>query len=453
MKHLLRALIVEDSEDDSRLLLRNLERSDYHIAHQRVETAEALRAALDAESWDILFCDFTMPRFSGQKALEIVKERDPDLPFIFVSGTLGEDVAVQAMKTGAHDYIMKNNLTRLVPAMERELREANVQRQRCQAEEDMRTSEYKYRHLLESLGDAAFLFNAETGRIFDTNPEAETLLGRSRAEILGMREDQLYPPQRDQVQPLTPLSADARERGFESNVLRKDGTIVPVRVSVSKFELYDRPVLSALFQDITDRKRSEKKIQEQANLLELAHDAIFVRSLDEKILFWNSGAEHLYGWTAEEAIGGDFGKMAYEDRSSFEAAKKILLEQGCWSGEVRKRTKALRTVVVASRWTLVRDGDGNPSSILVIDTDITEKKQIEAHFLRTQRLELLHPSSGLSSVPVICRSETSSCKRRATTPVAELFIELLEEIRQFAHEAGFSDGLLCIQLRRLPGRT
>jgi DNA-binding NtrC family response regulator len=102
MKHLLRALIVEDSEDDSRLLLRNLERSDYDIAHQRVETAEALRAALDAESWDILFCDFTMPRFSGQKALEIVKERDLDLPFIFVSGTLGEDVAVQAMKTGVN---------------------------------------------------------------------------------------------------------------------------------------------------------------------------------------------------------------------------------------------------------------------------------------------------------------------------------------------------------------
>src|SRR5580693_2821748 len=138
MKPVLRALIVEDSENDAYLLLRNLERSDYLIVHERVDTAEALSAALDRESWDILFCDFTMPHFSGQTALEIVKERDLDLPFIFVSGTLGEDVAVEAMNAGAHDYVMKNNLSRLVPAMERELKEAKVRRQRRQAEEDMR---------------------------------------------------------------------------------------------------------------------------------------------------------------------------------------------------------------------------------------------------------------------------------------------------------------------------
>jgi PAS domain S-box-containing protein len=390
MKPFLRALMVEDSENDVRLLLRDLERSGYEIVHKRVETAEALNAALDRGSWDILFCDFTMPHFSGQTALEIVKKRDLDLPFIFVSGTLGEDVAVQAMKAGAHDYVMKNNLARLVPAMERELGEANVRRQRRQAEEDIRISEYKYRHLFESLGDAAFLIDAENGRIFDTNPQAEALLGRPRAEILGMRGNQLFTPQRERVQ----SPPGAREQRFESNVLRKNGTIVPVDVSISKIELYDRHVLMALFHDTTDRKWSEKKIQEQADLLELAHDAIFVRTLDEKIQYWNKGAEQLYGWTAEEAADGDFGKMAYGDRTSFEAAKKILLEQGSWSGEVRKLTKGLREVVVASRWTLVRDGEGNPSSILVIDTDITEKKQMEAHFLRDQRLELIGTLAG-----------------------------------------------------------
>jgi len=386
-------LIVEDSENDTRLLLRDLERSDYEITHQRVETAEALSAALDRESWDILFCDFTMPHFSGRTALEMVMKRNLDMPFIFVSGTLGEEVAVQAMKAGANDYVMKNNLARLVPAMERELREANVRRQRRQAEEDTRTSEYKYRHLFESLGDAAFLIDAETGRIFDTNPQAEALLGRPRVEILGMREEQLHPRQSDQALSIKFLPAEAREQRFESNALRKDGTIVPVRVSVSKFELYDRFVLSALFHDITDDKRSEEKIQEQANLLELAHDAIFVRSLDEKIQYWNKGAEQLYGWTAEDAIHGDFGKVGHEERTSFEAAKKIFLEEGNWTGEVRKLTKARQEVVVASRWTLLRDGQGNPSSILVIDTDITEQRQLEAQF-RTQRLELIGTLAG-----------------------------------------------------------
>ena len=138
MKPVLRALIVEDSENDMGLLLRNLKRSDYEIVYRRVDTAEGLTAALDHESWDILFCDFTMPQFSGQTALEIVRKRDLDLPFIFVSGTVGEDVAVQAMKAGAHDYVLKDNLSRLVPAMERELGDAEVRRQRRQAVEDIR---------------------------------------------------------------------------------------------------------------------------------------------------------------------------------------------------------------------------------------------------------------------------------------------------------------------------
>ena len=385
MKAPLRVLLVEDSEDDAHLLLRNLERSDYQIVHQRVETAEALTSALDQQSWDFLFCDYTLPHFSGQRALEIVRKRDLDLPFIFVSGTLGEDVAVQAMRAGAQDYVMKNNLTRLVPAMKRELGEANVRRQRREAEEEMRSSEYKYRNLFESLSDAAFLIDADSGQIFDTNSRAEALLGRTNAEILSMREEELYPLQNS----LRLSPAEAPNQTFEATILRRDGKVVPVRVSLSKFNLHNRKVLSALFHDISDSKESAKKIQEQANLLELAHDAIFVHTLDEKIQYWNKGAQHLYGWTAEEASNGDFGKIGYKDRASFEAAKKILLEEGRWSGEVSKRTKTRQDVVVASSWTLVRDGAGNPTSVLVIDTDITEKKQMAVQFLRAQRLELI----------------------------------------------------------------
>ena len=145
--------------------------------------------------------------------------------------------------------------------------------------------------------------------------------------------------------------------------------------------------------DVTERKRAEKKIEEQANLLELAHDAIFVLGLDEKVRYWNKGAEHLYDWSAEEVIGGGFGKLGYEDRNSFEAAKKILLQEGSWSGEVRKLARDGREVVVASRWTLLRDSAGNPSSVLVIDTDLTEKRQMEAQF-HTQRLELIGTLAG-----------------------------------------------------------
>jgi PAS domain S-box-containing protein len=146
--------------------------------------------------------------------------------------------------------------------------------------------------------------------------------------------------------------------------------------------------------DVTERKKTEHKIQEQANLLGLASDAIIVRGLDEKIQYWNKSAERLYGWTAEEAIGAEFMKIAAEDPAPFEAAKGILLEKGEWSGEVRKTTKAGTNVIVASRWTLLLDDMRNPRSILAIDTDITEKKQMEALFLRNQRLESIGQLAG-----------------------------------------------------------
>ena len=126
----LRLLQVEDTEDDAALVRRALTRSGYEVYAQRVETADALRRELDEAQWDIVIADYTLPGFSGTRALAIVRERHPDLPFIFVSGTIGEDTAVAAMRTGAQDYIMKGNLSRLAPAVARELREAAVRRER-----------------------------------------------------------------------------------------------------------------------------------------------------------------------------------------------------------------------------------------------------------------------------------------------------------------------------------
>ena len=126
----LRLLQVEDTEDDAILVQLTLMRAGYDVFARRVDTAEALRYELEQAEWDIVIADYTMPGFSGTKALALVRAEHPDLPFIFVSGTIGEDTAVAAMKTGAHDYIMKGNLKRLPPAVARELREAAVRRER-----------------------------------------------------------------------------------------------------------------------------------------------------------------------------------------------------------------------------------------------------------------------------------------------------------------------------------
>ncbi len=138
----LRALIVEDSQDDTELLLHELLRGGYEPEHARVDTPGAMSEALAKRIWDIVFSDFTMPRFNAFDALALLRQTGLDIPFIIVSGTIGEDRAVTAMKAGAHDYILKGSLKRLVPAVERELREANMRRERRQAEETIRRLAY-----------------------------------------------------------------------------------------------------------------------------------------------------------------------------------------------------------------------------------------------------------------------------------------------------------------------
>ena len=140
--------------------------------------------------------------------------------------------------------------------------------------------------------------------------------------------------------------------------------------------------------DLTSMLHAERKLREQANLLNLAHDAIMVRDMQGRVEFWNHGAEALYGWTAAEAQGrltGEF--LERDDPEALTAAQRTLIETGVWSGECRHETKQGLPVIVRSRWSLVRDEEGKPKSMLVINTDMTEQKKIEQQFLRAQRLE------------------------------------------------------------------
>src|SRR5262245_51720973 len=127
---LLRILLIEDSDDDAQLVLREVRRMGYAVDSLRVETAEGLRSALAAREWDLILCDYSLPQLTAPRSLEIVKSMDLDLPFIIVSGTIGEESAISALKAGAHDFIIKGKYARLEPAIEREVRDAGIRRER-----------------------------------------------------------------------------------------------------------------------------------------------------------------------------------------------------------------------------------------------------------------------------------------------------------------------------------
>jgi two-component system cell cycle sensor histidine kinase/response regulator CckA len=160
----LRALILEDLETDCALLVRELENDGFSVTHKRVENAPDLRKSLITESWDIVISDYSMPGFNGKTALGIVQELKPDIPFIFVSGTIGEDIAVEAMRNGAHDYVMKGKLKRLAPAIRRELQEAELRREHKRIELQMRHLE-KFEVIGKLAGGIAHDFNNVLGAI------------------------------------------------------------------------------------------------------------------------------------------------------------------------------------------------------------------------------------------------------------------------------------------------
>jgi PAS domain S-box-containing protein len=191
--------------------------------------------------------------------------------------------------------------------------------------------------------------------------------------------------------------ATGRSLNFESRILRPDGSQreVLIKGEIHRAGAGQTPRLVATTLDITEMRQAEQRIREQAALLDEARDAIMVRDLEGRIRFWNKGAERLYGWTAAEAVGRDAARLFLRaEGSDLRDALCVTLEKGAWSGELPALTRDGRAIVVEGRWTLVRDPTGHPSSLLVIDADITAKKKFESQLLRAQRMESIGTLAG-----------------------------------------------------------
>ena len=274
MKSLLHILHLEDDQADAELVQALLEDDGISCAIDCVKTRQDYEAALVRGKFDLILSDYSLPKFDGMSALAMARESHPEKPVIFVSGTIGEAAAVEALKNGAIDYVLKDQLARLPSAVKRAVSEA---------------------------------------------------------------------------------------------------------------------------EELARRQSAEEKLHEQAALLDLAKDAIVVRDLDDIIRYWNKSAEFLYGWTAAEALGKNANDLLYQGESEIpqlQLAQQQILEKGEWHGELHQSTKDGKPITVESRWTLVRDKAGQPKAKLIINTDVTQRKQLEAQFLRAQRLETIGALTG-----------------------------------------------------------
>ena len=263
----LRVLIVEDSQDDTTLLVRELQRGGYDPTFERVDTYAATKAALQRQAWDIVISDYTMPQFGGLEALDLMQQLSLDLPFIIVSGSIGEDIAVTAMKTGAHDYIMKGNTKRLLPAVERELRESEMRRERKRAEEQLRQSEERFRQLAENINEVFFLTGPAGTPMIYISPAYESVWGRARqtlyADSLSWLEG-VHPEDRPRVEVLLRNSPENFQT--EYRIVKPDGSARWIWART--FPIRDQRGtvyrLAWVAEDITERKQAEEMIQHMA---------------------------------------------------------------------------------------------------------------------------------------------------------------------------------------------
>src|SRR6266513_2321579 len=388
----LRILLAEDSESDSELIQRELKRGGLDFRSRRVQTEADFRRELDEFQPHLVISDFSMPQFNGRKALAIARESRGDIPFIFISGTIGENVAVDMMKAGADDYVMKNNLARLMPALERELREAEVRRTARIAEEALRESEIKFRELIEQASDGIFLTDKD-GKFILVNSRYCEMLGYSEGELLRLHSEMTYPE--GEREKRAEHRAELRQKKwglYERMVLRKDATCFPAEVSI---RLLRNDNVQGIVRDITERKKAEQTLAESESLkgaiLESSLDGLITIDDQGNIVEFNPAAEAMFGIPREQALGKSMPELIIpprlRDAHHRGFAHYLATEEGPILGK-RIELAAMRAdgtefpIELAITATKARSGPLFTAFI----RDITARKQSEARIHRLHRV-------------------------------------------------------------------
>jgi PAS domain S-box-containing protein len=420
MKLPLRILHLEDNPQDAELIQTTLESEGIACEVTRVDTESDFTAAIGDRPFDLILTDYTLPSFDGLSALKIALEKNPELPFIFVSGTLGEDVAVEALKLGATDYVLKERLSRLTPSVQRALREAEERTQRQRAEEAARAAQARFEGIVEIAQDAIISIDSDQ-RIILFNRGAEKIFGHKQAEVIGRSLDLLLPRRFEDVHrkhiedfARSPDVARAMGQRREVSGRRKDGSEFPAEASISKLDLGSELVFTVILRDITERKRAEDALRESEAKLEeaqrLTHVGYWDRDLETDLITWSDETYRIFGVPRDEGIVSlERVKelIHFEDRPMvLEAVSAALRGDPRYDVEYRVIRPNGEVRIVHSQGDVTWDESGRPRRMFGTVQDITERKRVEERLLAQYTVtQILAEAAGIEeAAPQILRA-------------------------------------------------
>jgi len=412
---LLAVLIVEDSESDAQLVVRLLKKAGYEVISEQVETAEQMCAALEKRIWDVVISDYSLPQFNGSAALELLTKKQLDTPFIVVSGVIGEENAVALMKAGAHDYLRKDNLARFVPAVKRELEQAEIRRERKQSEQALRESEEKYRLSELDLKEAQSIahignwkWNLKTGEVIWSD-EMYRIFGIDKNSYVGRLADEIvkviHP---DDLHIVLPSNAQAfvEKKPIEYRIILADKSIRTIWAKSGEAVLNDEGnliFLTGIAQDITERKQADEAIRESEERLAAVIEGSQLGYSDWNIqtgrILRNERWAGMLGCTLKEieTTYRQWEDLIHPD----DRAAALQAIQNHLDGKtlIYRDEYRLRAKDGSYRWILDQGKiieynlQGHPLRMTATQTDITEHKQAEDQLRQLSRAVEYSPAS------------------------------------------------------------
>ncbi|MDP1784962.1 MAG: PAS domain S-box protein [Sulfuricurvum sp.] len=389
-KELLRVLVIEDSEDDTLLLERELKQGEWEITMLRVDTSEKMKEVLSSTTWDVVISDYMIPGFGGMEALKLFNTFHLDIPFILISGKITEEMAVIALQEGAQDFVIKQNFARLLPAIRRGIDHVNILSEKRRALEHLHDSEEKFHSITASAQDAIIMIDDE-GKISYWNEAAERIFGYPVREVIGLSLHTLIAPERYLAAHNIAFSHFKNTgegpligKTLELVALKKDGTEFPVELSLSAVMRDGHWNAIGIIRDITERKDSEERLKLFRTLLDHSSDAIEVMEPSSmRFLDVNDTDCHILGYTREEMLSMSvFDIDPVFDAESAKAIEEQLSKSGSVNFETVHRRKDGSTFPVEVSTKLI---ELDKPYMLSIVRDITERKQSEETLRRANR--------------------------------------------------------------------